>query len=84
MGWLEEINRRTSRPKPLAAPTANTDKSGAPAGRYPWPRRQEPPGVSLLFAPKVHFLNTDLEKECPLRPSVRTHPIRSPRAPCTG
>ena len=38
----------------------------------------------LLFAPKVHFRNTDLEKECPLRPSVRSRPIRSPRAPCTG
>ena len=30
----------------------------------------------LLFAPKVHFLNTDLEKECPLRLSVRTTPPR--------
>ena len=28
----------------------------------------------LLFAPKVHFRNTDLEKECPLRPSVRPEP----------
>ena len=48
----------------------------APAGRRPWPWRQEPPGVSLLIAPKVHFLNTDLEKECPLRLSVRTTPPR--------
>ena len=38
----------------------------------------------LLFAPKVHFLNTDLEKECPPRPCVRSRPIRSPSAPCTG
>ena len=40
--------------------------------------------MSLLIAPKVHLRNTDLEKECPLRVCVRTRPIRSPRAPCTG
>ena len=38
----------------------------------------------LLIAPKVPFRNTDIEKECPLRLSVRTRPIRSPLAPCTG
>ena len=53
----------------------------------PWRHEQreallarEPP----VIAPKVHFLNTALEKECPLRPSVRSRPIRSPSAPCTG
>ena len=39
---------------------------------------------SLLFAPKVHFLNTVLSRECPLRPYVRTRPIRFLSAPCTG
>ena len=39
---------------------------------------------SLLFAPKVHFLNTVLSRECPLRLSVRDRSIRFPSAPCTG
>ena len=38
----------------------------------------------VIFAPKVHFRNTDLEKECPLRLCVRVRPIRSPLAPCAG
>ena len=38
----------------------------------------------LLIAPKVPFRNTDLEKECPLRPSVDSRPIRSSLTPCTG
>ena len=44
----------------------------------------EPPGESLLFAPKVHFLNTVLSRECPLRLSVRRRPIRFPSTPRTG
>ena len=37
-----------------------------------------------IIAPKVPFRNTDLEKECPLRPSVDSRPIRSSLTPCTG
>ena len=39
---------------------------------------------SLLFAPKVHFLNTVLSRECPLRMSVRRRPIRFLSTPRTG
>ncbi len=52
-------------------------------GRLDW-LAQKPPGEGLLFAPKVHFLNTVLSRECPLRLSVRTRPIRILSAPCTG
>ena len=85
-GRAEEAGHRGPSPWGLslgALPRPRTNR-----GRHtPWRHEQREALLGrgpLLIAPKVPFRNTDIEKECPLRPSVYSRPIRSPRAPCAG